>query len=140
MRNNFGDPSLLLLTIFERNTKVRTNALNCVYNMIINFQGKKMINTTESFYIEKLLKQTKSSFIPKSYIIFSGLKNTLYFLLFTLKYQKNIDIIQTTFKTLCELCNQCSLLDKLEFEDGMELLMENYIKPVLSFPWNIPEL
>ena len=90
MRNNFGDPSLLLLTIFESNIKVRTNALNCVYNMIINFQGKKMINNTESFYIEKLLKQTKSSFIPKSYIVFSGLKNTLYFLLFTLKYEKNI--------------------------------------------------
>lgn len=51
LKNNFGDPSLLLLTIFEKNTKVRTNALNCIYNMIINFQGKKMINTTESVYI-----------------------------------------------------------------------------------------
>lgn len=58
--------------------------------MIVNFQGKKMINTTESVYIEKLLKQTKSSYIPKSYIIFSGFKNTLYFLLFTLKYEKNL--------------------------------------------------
>ncbi len=58
--------------------------------MILNFQGKKMINTTESVYIEKLLKSTKSSYIPKSYIIFSGLKNILYFLLFTLKYEKNL--------------------------------------------------
>ncbi len=69
--------------------------------MITNFQGKKMINTTESFYIEKLLKSTKSSYIPKSYIIFSGLKNILYFLLFTLKYEKNLEIIEITFKTLC---------------------------------------
>lgn len=56
MRSNFGDHSLILLSIFERNNKVKANSINCLLNMIANFQGKKLIATTESAYIEKLLK------------------------------------------------------------------------------------
>lgn len=84
MRSNFGDHSLILLSFFERNNKVKSNSITCLLNMIANFQGKKLIAETESVYIEKLLKQTKSSFVPKSFIIFSGLRNALYFLLFVL--------------------------------------------------------
>ena len=84
MRSNFGDHSLILLAIFERSSRVRANSLQCLLNMISNFQGKRLIASTESAYIEKLLKETRSSFIPKSFIIFSGLRNALYFLLFVL--------------------------------------------------------
>jgi hypothetical protein len=86
MRTNFGDHSLILLSIFERNSKVRINSINCLLNMIANFEGKKLIAAAERAYVEKLLKSTKSSFIPKSFIIFSGLRNALYFLLFALYY------------------------------------------------------
>ena len=90
MRTNFGDYSLVLLIFFEQNKTVKKNALNCMINMIGNFQGRKMIDTTEAPYIEKLLKQTKSSFVPKSFIIFSGLRNALYFMLFSLHHEINI--------------------------------------------------
>lgn len=46
MRTCFGDHSLILLLIFERNNKVKVNAINCLLNMITNFQGKKLIATT----------------------------------------------------------------------------------------------
>ena len=78
--------------------------------------------------------------MPKSFIIFSGLRNALYFLLFALYYEKNLQIIIMIFKTLCELCNNCSLIDKMSFEEGMGLLMSNYIMPVLEFEWSILEL
>lgn len=140
MRSNFGDLSLVLLSFFERNNRVKSNSIRCLLNMISNFQGKKLIATTESVYIEKLLKQTKSSFVPKSFIIFSGLRNALYFLLFVLYYEKNLQIIILIFKTLCELCNNCTLVDKMSFEEGMGLLLRNYIVPVLEFEWSITEL
>lgn len=140
MRTNFGDYSLVLLIFFEQNAKIKLNALNCMINMIDNFQGKKMIDTTEAVYIEKLLKQTKSSFVPKSFIIFSGLRNALYFMLFSLHHEKNIAIIVQTFKALTHLCEQSTLIDKMSFMEGMGLLMSNYINPVLMFPWEIPEL
>jgi hypothetical protein len=140
MRSNFGDHSLILLSIFEKNNRVKCNSINCVLNMIANFQGKKLIATTESAYIEKLLKETRSSFVPKSFIIFSGLRNALYFLLFALYYEKNVQIVVLIFKTLCELCNNCTLIDKMSFEEGIGLLMSNYIVPVLEFEWSIVEL
>jgi hypothetical protein len=34
---------------------------------------------------------------------------------------------------LCELCNNCTLIDKMSFEEGMGLLLRNYIVPVLEF-------
>lgn len=43
MRSNFGDHSLILLSIFERNSKVRSNSISCLLNMIANFEGKKLI-------------------------------------------------------------------------------------------------
>jgi hypothetical protein len=43
MRTNFGDHSIILLSIFERNSKVRINSINCLLNMIANFEGKKLI-------------------------------------------------------------------------------------------------
>jgi len=46
MRSNFGDHSLILLSIFEKNNRVKSNSINCVLNMIANFQGKKLIATT----------------------------------------------------------------------------------------------
>ena len=101
MRTNFGDHSLILLSIFERSSRVRSNSLLCLLNMIANFQGKKLIASTESAYIEKLLKETKSSFVPKSFIIFSGLRNALYFLLFVLYHEKNLQVIMLIFRTLC---------------------------------------
>lgn len=51
MGNNFGDPSLVLLSFFERNSRVKSNSITCLLNMISNFQGKKLIATTESVYI-----------------------------------------------------------------------------------------
>ena len=91
------------------------NAINSIINMIVNFQGKKMIDTTDKFYIEKLLKSTKSSYVPKSFIIFSGLRNALYFMLFSLHYEKNIQIIMQIFKALSELCFHSTLMDKMGF-------------------------
>ena len=73
--------------------------------------------------MEKLLKETRSSFVPKSFIIFSGLRNALYFLLFSLHHEKNIAIIMEVFKTLSSLCHHCTLVDKMAFEDGVGLLM-----------------
>ena len=140
MRSNFGDHSLILLSIFEKNNRVKSNSIICLLNMISNFQGKKLIDTTESVYIEKLLKETKSSFVPKSFIIFSGLRNVLYFLLFVLYYEKNLEIIILIFKTLCQLCNNCTLIDKMSFEEGIGMLLSNYIVPILEFQWNIAEL
>lgn len=140
MRSNFGDHSLILLSIFERNSRVRSNSISCLLNMIANFEGKRLIAAAERAYVEKLLKSTKSSFVPKSFIIFSGLRNALYFLLFALYYEKNLQIIVMIFKTLCELCNNCSLIDKMSFEEGMGLLLSNYIMPVLDFEWTILEL
>ena len=46
MRSNFGDHSLMLLSIFEKNNKVKSNSITCLLNMISNFQGKKLIDTT----------------------------------------------------------------------------------------------
>ena len=140
MRSNFGDHSLILLSIFERNGRVKTNSITCLLNMIANFEGKRLIAAAERAYVEKLLKSTKSSFVPKSFIVFSGLRNALYFLLFALYYEKNLQTIIMIFKTLCELCNNCSLIDKMSFEEGMGLLMSNYIMPVLEFEWSILEL
>ena len=140
MRSNFGDHSLILLSIFERSSKVKSNSLLCLLNMITNFQGKKLIASTESAYIEKLLKETKSSFVPKSFIIFSGLRNTLYFLLFVLYHEKNLQVIILIFRTLCELCNNCTLIDKMSFQDGIGLLLANYIVPLLRFQWTITQL
>ena len=115
MRTNFGDYSLVLLVFFEQNAKVKMNALNCMINMIGNFQGRKIIDTTEAVYVEKLLNQTKSSFVPKSFIVFSGLRNALYFMLFSLHHERNILIIVNTFKALTELCQQSTLIDKMGF-------------------------
>ena len=140
MRSNFGDQSLVMLVCFEQNSKVKANALNCMINMVGNFPDRRIIDTTEPSQVQKQLKTTKSSFVPKSFIIFSGLRNALYFLLFSLHHEKNIVIIVNTFKALTELCQQSTLVDKMGFIEGMGLLMANYINPVLQFPWNIPEL
>lgn len=78
--------------------------------------------------------------MPKSFIIFSGLRNALYFLLFVLYYERSLPIVILVFKTLCELCNNCTLVDKMSFEEGMGLLLRNYIVPVLEFEWSISEL
>lgn len=51
MRSNFGEHSLILLTFFEKNIRVKSNSITCLLNMISNFQGKKLIATTESVYI-----------------------------------------------------------------------------------------
>jgi hypothetical protein len=51
MRTNFGDYSLVLLIFFEQNAKVKMNALNCMIHMIGNFQGRKIIDTTEAVYV-----------------------------------------------------------------------------------------
>lgn len=51
MRTNFGDYSLILLILFEQNTKVKMNALTCMIHMITNFQSKKIIDTTEAGYV-----------------------------------------------------------------------------------------
>lgn len=84
-----------------------------------------------------MLHQTKSSFVPKSFIVFSGLRNALYFMLFSLHHERNILIIINTFKALTELCQQSTLIDKMGFIEGMGLLMSNYISPVLQFPWEV---
>jgi hypothetical protein len=140
MRSNFGEHSIILLSIFERSNRVKCNSITCLLNMISNFQGKKLIDTTESAYVEKLLKETKSSFVPKSFIIFSGLRNALYFLLFVLYYEKNLPAIVLIFRTLCELCNNCTLVDKMAFEEGVGLLLSHYIVPILDFEWTISQL
>lgn len=108
--------------------------------MIGNFPDRRIIDTTEPSQVQKQLKTTKSSFVPKSFIIFSGLRNALYFLLFSLHHEKNIQIIVNTFKALTELCQQSTLVDKMGFIEGMGFLMSNYISPVLRFPWEIPQL
>ena len=100
MRSNFGDHSLVMLVCFEQNSKVKANALNCIINMIGNFPDRRIIDTTEPSQVQKQLKTTKSSFVPKSFIIFSGLRNALYFLLFSLHHEKNILIIVNTFRAL----------------------------------------
>lgn len=51
IRSNFGDHSLILLSIFERNSKVRINSINCLLNMIANFEGKKLIAAAERAYV-----------------------------------------------------------------------------------------
>lgn len=51
MRSNFGDHSLILLSIFERNSKVKINSINCLLNMIANFEGKKLIAAAERAYV-----------------------------------------------------------------------------------------
>lgn len=140
MRTNFGDHSLILLAVFERSSKVKLQAVECLLNMLANFQGKKLIDTTESTYIEKLLKSTRSSFVPKSFIIFSGLRNALYFLLFSLHYEKNVQVVVSVFTALAELCRNSTLIEKMPFEEGVGLLMANYISPVLDLDWQLPQL
>lgn len=140
MRSNFGDHSLILLSTFERNGRVRANSVACLLNMIANFEGKRLIAAAERAYVERLLSSTRSSFVPKSFIVFSGLRNALYFLLFALYHEKNLQTIVLIFKTLCELCNSCSLVDKMSFEEGVGLLLSNYIVPVLEFEWTLLEL
>ena len=51
MRTNFGDHSLMLLSIFERSNKVRVNSIACVLNMVGTFEGRKLVAAAERAYV-----------------------------------------------------------------------------------------
>jgi hypothetical protein len=133
MRVNFGEHSLLCMLIFEESSKVKLNILESIGLLATTFQGRKILPTLDVNLLEKEQKKTLS-FVPKSLLVFRAYRNVLYTLLFCLYHEKNVGCVHALLKTVTLVIEHTALLQKLPFEQGLNILLGNYLLPMLSFP------
>lgn len=133
MRVNFGEHSLLCMLIFEENSKVKLNVLESIGLLATTFQGRKILPTLDVNLLEKEQKKALS-FVPKSLLVFRAYRNALYTLLFCLYHEKNVNCVQALLRTVTLLVEHTALLQKLPFDQGLDVLLGNFLLPMLSFP------
>jgi len=115
------------------------NILESIGLMATTFQGRKILPTLDVNLLEKEQKKALS-FVPKSLLVFRAYRNILYTLLFCVYHEKNVGCVLSLLRTVTLLVEHTALLQKLPFEQGLNVLLGSYLLPMLSFPAENSEL